>query len=383
MKLYTLQYKIQSGWDRSLNSLQSLDSKNTVVFIFGSPLFQSNSKPFDELKSFLPNSLFIGSSSSGEIFDNHVYDESLSVAILQLQHSQAKLATIPIADMTQSLEVGYEIAKKLNEPDLVGIFVVSDGLKVNGSNLIQGMNKILNNKIITGGLAGDGSRFRETWVLQDGKPKSGYVTAIGFYGKNVHIGHGSQGGWDIFGPERVITKSEGNILFELDGEPALDMYKQYLGEKANELPASALLFPLQIRSDDQDDKKIVRTILGVDESKKAMIFAGNIPQGALAQLMRANFERLIDGASTAATQIPRIQKQGPLLAIAVSCVGRRLVLGERIDEEVFATLSRLPKATQQIGFYSYGEISPLIEGQSCELHNQTMTLTTFSEDEAA
>jgi hypothetical protein len=59
-------------------------------------------------------------------------------------------------------------------------------------------------------------------------------------------------------------------------------------------------------------------------------------------------------------------------------VGRRLVLGSRTEEEIEATLEVLPKGTQQIGFYSYGEISPYTAG-TCDLHNQTMTLTTLSE----
>ncbi len=235
--------------------------------------------------------------------------------------------------------------------------------------------------IVTGGLAGDGDRFQTTWTLQGQEPQTGYISAIGFYGKNIRVNHGSKGGWDIFGPERLITRSRGNVLYELDGKPALDLYKEYLGDRANGLPATALLFPLAIRSPSDNEKQLVRTILKVDEKEHSMIFAGDIPEGSHAQLMRANFDRLIEGASFAASKTSEGESgEKSRLAIAISCVGRRLILGERAEEETEATLETFPKGTQQVGFYSYGEISPYVKGQSCDLHNQTMTLTLISED---
>jgi len=191
------------------------------------------------------------------------------------------------------------------------------------------------------------------------------------------VGHGSKGGWDSFGPERRVTRSQGNILFELDGKPALELYKGYLGERASGLPATALLFPLALRMAEGEQRQLVRTVLAVDEAAQSLTFAGDIPQGSLAQLMRANFDRLIDGAQEAAERIGA-QGGGPALSIAISCVGRRLVLGERTEEEVEATLHALPEGTQQVGFYSYGEIGPFASG-TCDLHNQTMTLTVLQE----
>ena len=111
-----------------------------------------------------------------------------------------------------------------------------------------------------------------------------------------------------------------------------------------------------------------------------MTFAGEIPQGAMASLMHANLDRLIQGASQAATNGRHTSDPNePTLAIAISCVGRRLVLGERTEEEIEATLDALPAGTSQIGFYSYGELCPQHGASCCDLHNQTMTLTTISE----
>ncbi|MCA9986556.1 MAG: FIST C-terminal domain-containing protein, partial [Anaerolineales bacterium] len=232
---------------------------------------------------------------------------------------------------------------------------------------------------VTGGLAGDGPHFKTTWVMHNDVISSGMIAAVGFYGERIVLDHGSQGGWDIFGPERLVTRADGPILYELDGKPALELYKTYLGERAAELPAAALLFPLALRNDASDESQIVRTILAIDEAQQSLTFAGNIPEGSRAQLMKANFDRLIDGALGAAEQLDSQQAcQGDKLAIAISCVGRRLVLGERTEEELEATLETLPAGTKQIGFYSYGELSPFGSGQ-CDLHNQTMTLTTISE----
>jgi hypothetical protein len=190
-------------------------------------------------------------------------------------------------------------------------------------------------------------------------------------------------GWSKFGPERTITKSKGNVLYEVDGRPALKLYKEYLGERASELPASALLFPMQISPKRDAKDKVVRTVLAVDESDQSMTFAGDMPEGSRAQLMLANSNSLIEGASTAAKVITDPPKPySPSLTIAVSCFGRRLVLGERIDEEIEATMEQLPADTTMVGFYSYGEFSPVTGGRECELHNQTMTLTAISEDMA-
>ena len=252
--------------------------------------------------------------------------------------------------------------------------------------LVKGLNSVTEKDIvITGGLAGDGSAFERTWTIFDGEVIDNAVVGIGLYGENIRIGHASKGGWDIFGPTRRVSRSHGNVLYELDNQPALQLYKSYLGEFADELPSSGLLFPLAISSSDpKESEQLVRTILSVDEAEQSLTFAGDIPEGYSAQLMRANLDRLIDSASQAGTDAynrmfdTETTAKDDVLAIAISCVGRRLLLGERSEEETESTIETLPDGTIQAGFYSYGEISPYRVG-NCELHNQTMTITTFYE----
>lgn len=378
MQLHTFSHTSDTGW--SVDSFPALDSERTLVIVFGASEFADAPEAIHELAAAYPNSNVVGCSSSGEIFGTHISDGSLAVGVLQFETGSVRSTITSVQSPDESFEAGRRIARELNEPSLRGVIVLSDGLNVNGSELTRGLNAVFpDSVVVTGGLAGDGDRFERTWVVNNGTPASGYVSATGFYGESITIGHGSRGGWDIFGPERLVTKSKSNVLYELDGKPALQLYKEYLGERASGLPATGLLFPLALRTDSTDGESIVRTILAVDEAEQSMTFAGDMPEGSRAQLMKANFDRLIDGASGAAQMIEHPSVNGnSTLALAISCVGRRLVLGERTEEEVEATIEVLPEHTQQIGFYSYGEISPLNNGR-CDLHNQTMTLTTISE----
>ncbi|TME28735.1 MAG: hypothetical protein E6I75_23300 [Chloroflexi bacterium] len=373
MKLATFSFATASGW--SVDQLPALDSDNTLVVIFGAPELNGIEQPLRELVTAFPRSSVIGCSTAGEIFGTTLADSSLSVAVAEFEHgTRVATASASVSSQAESFAAGESIARQLNDPSLRGVLLFSDGLHVNGTELVRGLNSVLpSDVVVTGGLAGDGSRFKRTWVMHAGAPRSNVVCAAGLYGEHVTIGHGSKGGWDNFGPERLVTRSEGNVLVELDGRPALELYKEYLGELAGGLPATGLLFPLA-------EKSLVRTILAVDEAQQTMTFAGDVPEGALARLMRANFDRLIDGASEAGSMasLPHSDNAEDTLAIAISCVGRRLVLGERAEEEIEATLDVLPERTRQIGFYSYGEISPYAHG-ACDLHNQTMTLTTIRE----
>jgi hypothetical protein len=301
------------------------------------------------------------------------------VAVARLERTPIRAASTPIAGSDDSYLAGERLAHELADPALRGLLVLSQGINVNGSALISGINSVVEDDVVvTGGLAGDGPRFQRTFVVDHGGPRRDRLTAVGFYGDAVTIGHGSGGGWDIFGPERLVTRSEGNVLYELDRRPALALYREYLGDLAQGLPATALLFPLSITPGGPGARVLVRTILAVDDATQSLVFAGDIPQGWRARLMQSNPDRLVGGAEEAAKAAASRSGPSPALAVAISCVGRRLVLGERTDEEVEAVLEALPPGVHQVGFYSYGELAPVDTGE-CDLHNQTMTLTTLAE----
>lgn len=361
------------------------DGPQTLVLAFFASGLILQPAPLEFLRTVFPQSYMLGCSTAGEIFGSNIEDNSVVVAILRFTTTQLCIAKTNVTDSGLSGETGANLGRVLAGPDLKGVFVLSDGLNVNGSELVRGFNDVLPAHVsVSGGLAGDGDRFEATCVIAAGPDEpliiggSQQVGAVGFRGDAIRLSFASKGGWIPFGLDRIVTRSVGNVLYELDGKPALELYKTYLGERAEGLPGTALLFPLAIRNvNSYGQKVLVRTILAIDEVAQSLTFAGDIPQDSTVQLMHCSMDRLVEGAGDAAKSLSN-QIDGPALSIAISCVGRRLLLGQRAEEELEAVLEPLQEGTHQVGFYSYGELSPLESGQ-CQLHNQTMTITRIQE----
>jgi hypothetical protein len=374
----------KNNWDKELDI--SKDSPQTLLLCFGNlNRYPKLKSAYLELCEKFPASNIVGCSTAGEMKDGEFFEQSLVVALVKFEKSQVEVAIREFKKGDDLKVVGGKLMRELvlARDNLKSVFILSDGIDVNGTRLVQGLNDVLGDKIVlTGGLAGDETEFKSTYLYFNGEIKEDSVLAVGIYGKSILVKSNYRGGWDKFGVERIITSSKDNILYSLNGEPALQVYKRYLGEYSSKLPASALLFPLLVRKDREDNKPKVRTILGIDEKNQAMIFAGDIPEGGLATFMKTNLERLIDAASIASDELVKEFRDnlpdGDMLCISISCVGRRLVLKQRTDEEAEAVKDALPLNSFQVGFYSYGEISPLHNGQ-CALHNQTMTLTLIGE----
>jgi hypothetical protein len=359
----------------------SIDSnKCQLVLAFGSSELLVDTTNFNYLRSLYPNADIVTSSTAGEIIQDGVYDNSIVATAIELENSSLKSIKTNISLHKDSYAAGVFLKDTLDKDDLSGIFIISDGLMVEGSELVRGISYNNSKKIpITGGLAGDAARFQKTYTGLNEVPGQGNIIAIGFYGENIHIGHGSLGGWDEFGYERQITKSDKNVLFDVDSEKALDLYKRYLGTFAEELPGSALMFPMSMRVPGAE-KYLIRTILAVDEAEKSMIFAGNMPEGSTVRLMRGDIQKLIGASAIAAKDsLDSLQNHKPQLTLLLSCVGRKIIMDTKVVEEVLAAEEMLNKDCTIAGFYTYGGLSPFGVGTPCELHNQTMTITTFSE----
>ena len=285
--------------------------------------------------------------------------------------AELRLANYTINAPDQSHTCGSNLARQLNTEGLAGVFILSDRLNVNGSHLVAGFTSVLSSDVpISGGIAGDGAAFKETIVGANRAPRSNLVAAVGFNGPAIRIGNGSVGDWNVFGPRRTITKSEDNKLFELDGEPALDLYERYLGEDdVNNFPGFVLLFPPQISDPDRPNSNNVRTILGIDRVTLSIMFAGDMSKGSNDQLMRGTIDRLVAGSGSAAQQTNSTVGVDGGKAIVVSCIGRRLMMGQRVIDEVEVAHEVLGSNRECIGFYSYGKISPHLTSGLCEFHN--------------
>ncbi len=378
MELSTAQWSGGAGWNQLL---PDWDGPSTFVLVHGPSDLPADDPALREVVAAYPNSCVLGCSTAGEIFGDTLSDQTLTVAVARFAATRLNLVCEPVGADEDGHDAGVRMGKRLlaADPDLRAAFVLSDGTGVNGSALVAGLLSAAGEDVsVSGGLAGDDDRFARTWVLVDGVPRSGWVSAVGLSGPRLLVGHGSHGGWDIFGPERRVTSSRDNVLLEIDGKPALALYKEYLGERAAGLPATALLFPLSLRVPGAEDRQVVRTVLAVDEVTQSLTFAGDVPQGSYAQLMRANVDRIVEGGRVAAAAAAVTGSAGDVLAVAVSCIGRRLLLGRRTEDELEEVVSALPAGAGLVGFYSYGEISPVLGG-GCDLHNQTMTVTVLAE----
>ncbi|TQV73720.1 hypothetical protein FLL45_12685 [Aliikangiella marina] len=351
-----------------------------LLLVFGCRHAYRKQTDSETLRKAFPRADIIGCTTSGEILGTEVYDDSLVVSAIEFEQTKVEVISANVREFQRSFDAGITLANGLLKDGLRYALVISDGQLVNGTELVAGISQGLPEKtLITGGMAGDAEKFQETVVWHNETVAPGEIVLCGFYGDSLKVGHGTLGGWSSFGPNRFVTRSEGNVLFELDEQPALDLYKKYLGEFSDQLPSSALRFPLSLKLPG-DDEAVVRTILSINEDDKSMVFAGDIPQGATCKLMKASFDSLVDGANGAAEgAVTSIQSDHVSFALLISCVGRRLVLGQRVFEELESVEDVLSEDCPLSGFYSYGEISPLLNGTQCRLHNQTMTITTLSE----
>jgi hypothetical protein len=381
MRVHQRHWTAAAGWTPGVPTHTLEDtSSTTLLLVFGHTAAMQDAKAFSQLRAWYPHALIAGCSTAGEILDTRIHDGTLVATIVTFERTRVDGVCLEVTEGAGSRETAERLARRLIRPNLRHVLLLCDGLNINGSTFVRALRDLLPAGVgATGGLAGDADRFQTTTVSFNGPGVTRQVVGIGFYGDALHVGYGSLGGWDSFGPLRLITRATDNVLYELDGQPALDLYRSYLGSDAAGLPATGLLFPLALQHA-REGPVVVRTVLAIDEARKSLTFAGDMPEGTHARLMKANLNRLVDGASgAAATSTIGLGPHPAELALLISCVGRKLVLRQRIEEETEAVRLVLGPQAAMAGFYSYGEICPQEAVGSCELHNQTMTVTTFAE----
>ena len=377
----TQQVHLKAGTDFDSAMKKASDIEPNFVLMFGAHEGFSSNGLANRVAKLYPKALVIGCSTAGEISNEGVFDDTLVVTACHFEKPEFKPISVEFASMDDTAKAGAQLAAQLDGKGLRGIFLLGKGLNINGSALIEGLrSQVSEDVVITGGLAGDGGRFKETFTILNGQISSNRVVGFGIYGDSVQIAYGSMGGWESFGPVRKVTRSTKNVMYEIDGEPALEIYKKYLGDKAKDLPGSGLLYPFALLRDNLDTTGLIRTILAVDEKEKSLTFAGDIPQGGLVRLMHTSNTGLVSGARGAAKDVVSQMKSNggnDGLGVLISCVGRKLVMGADVDDELEAVRDEFRGTVS--GFYSYGEICPHAGKTESKLHNQTMTITYFYE----
>jgi hypothetical protein len=354
-----------------------------LVLAFGGIRFFEDGQLGVRLRKLFPQAVIAGCSSAGEIVnDSAVYDDTLVLTAVSASDTRFTFATAPIGSAEASRAAGIEAAKNLGVSDaLKSVFVLAPGLNVNGSMLVEGLASVLGSDVVvTGGLAGDGGRFQKTYTLVNDKVSDNALVVVGMASDSIKVGYGSRGGWEPFGLERRVTRASSNVLYELDGKPALKLYKEYLGDKAKELPASGLFYPLSVMRSGESGG-LIRTILNVDEEAGSLVLAGDVPEGSVVRLMHTKSNGLVQGALRASNEAHLTgASDAQSLGILISCVGRKIVMGHDVDEEIEVVKDNFGPQCTVTGFYSYGEIFAFDQkDRTPYLHNQTMTITCLSQ----
>jgi len=352
-----------------------------LVFCFCAPDIDLGRHAAMRVSASFPGAAVIGCSTGGEIGPEGASDGLVSLLGLAFDSVTVRMHRVPLDNHARSASAGHLLGDLLlssGAPAAVLPFV--PGLGVDGGTFVHGLRAALPVATPTiGGMAADGRRFGRTFTILGNQIHTDQAVAVGLYGKSLRIGAGSASGWTSFGPTRKVTEASGPVLSTLDRKPALQLYCNYLGDKARELPSSGLLYPLALVGEgDPSRTGLIRSIMGVDWDAGTLTLTGALAPGSLVRLMHADNQRLIDGAQLAAERVLASSGTGAAVLL-VSCVGRREVLGDDIDDEIEAVRTVFPKDTPIAGFYSYGEIGPYGDDNSSELHNQSMTIASFSE----
>lgn len=378
MWIEELRWDSVTGWDFKADARSAAAD---IVLYFGNRDVLRSAQRYAELRAAYPAAKIVGCSAMQSIAGDRMIEDGIVAVALGFARTTVRVAHAHVKDIWQSRAAGAAIGKALAAADLAGVFVLADGLRVNGSDMTAGLHDTIGSgPLVIGGMASDSLDYTEVLIGADFPARSGMVAAIGFYGDAIRFAHGRGSGWDAFGPRRSITRSSSNVLYELDGKPAYALYQRYLAEEMSAGIPAMIMFPLLVTPPDDSNGALVRANIGVD-ADGAMTFAGNVPEGWIARLMRGNIDRLILASGDAGRQarVAQAQPGTPSLALVVGCGGRAILMGQRTEEELEAAGAQLAGDTKRIGFYSYGEIAPICELGASDVHNQTMTITSLYE----
>ncbi len=365
---------------------QHLDGPPSILWVFSSASYDQQHL-LEGIRTVAMDVPLIGCTTDGEISSAGLTDES--VVILALASHDVRFHTAYVPFLSQdSFIAGRRIGEAFQNRDCQYLQIFSDGLTGNAVRIIEGIQSVLGkNIIISGGTSGDGGRFLRTFQYLDDQVLTDSIVAVGFCG-NFAVGTGIGCGWFPVGTAKQVTRSEGNTLYELDGQPALQVYEKFLDRFASQLPAVGVEYPLGILGTSGDDEDhgyfLCRATMGVDRETGSIRFAGDIPQGAMVKMTMGNENDVVDAARKAAGKALASLKQtsGKIQAKAIfvySCMARKIVLGSRTGEEIAVIRKIVGDDVPIIGFYTYGEYAPSGKQNQSHFHNETVTLTILGQ----
>lgn len=356
-----------------------------MLWVFGASSYDQQ-KLLEGIHSVWSDIPLIGCTTDGEISSSGLSEESVVILALATDTVKFHIAHAPSISQDSYL-AGTRIGKAFKNLNCRYIQIFSDGLTGNATKIVAGIQAILGKEIkIAGGTSGDKGLFIHSSQYFNDQVLTDSIVAVAFAGDLV-FGTGYGCGWFPVGTPKQVTRSEGNALYELDGQPALQVYEKFLGKYASQLPAVGVEYPLGILGLDEENEEdgfLCRATMGVNRRENSIIFAGDVPQGAHIKMTMGNEKDLIDAARKAAQDALTDMKGDsgkvqPKILFVFSCMARKIVLGSKTGEEISEIRKIVGYEVPVIGFYTYGEYSPSGKSKQTCFHNETVTLTVIGQ----
>ena len=373
----------EAGRQAAGEAVSKLSAKPDMIWAFGAISYDQQ-RLLDGIAAASPGTPIIGCSTDGEISSSGLTVNS--VVALALSSDRVRFRTAYAEHLSKdSYSAGAELAEKFQDLGCSYLQIFSDGLSGNADKIIQGIKAHLGNDIIiAGGTAGDGGDFQRPFQYTDGRAMTDSLVGVAFAG-DFGFGNGVGCGWFPVGIAKKVTKAIGNVVYELDGQTALQAYEKFLGRHAVRLPAVGVEYPLGLLGPNGEvGYFLCRATMGVDRESGSITFAGDVPEGAMVKMTIGNEEDIIQAAGDAARlAMSRLQAKNPELKpkaiFMYSCMARKIVLGSRTNEEILAVRQAIGGDVPVIGFYTYGEYAPAGQSNCSCFHNETVTMTIIGE----
>lgn len=387
----------QAGYEATSIALKKCGcEKPDFVVAFASSIFDQK-ELVSGIREASKNVPMVGCTTAGEITNDGPTKNS--VAVMAIKADSIVFHTGLGADVKKSAReagkaVAQEVQKKAEQEGepLKAFVMFPDVLTGNGADAVRGVLDVLGEHFpVVGGAPGDDFMFKKTHEYRDGEVASGAIAGVGLTGK-FSMGVGVRHGWIPIGLPMKVTKSEGAVLHELDHKPAISIYEDYFGEKANELREEALArmaitYPLGLKVPEYKEEYLIRDPITVDE-KGAITCAAEIPEGSEVRLMIGSKEKAIEAAQYAATHLMNNFKENnttPKLVLMFNCIAREKLFAQKANDEIRAVMDIIGPSVPLLGFYTYGEQAPL-DGETREpskinprFYNETVVLFALGE----
>jgi len=351
-------------------AMDSIEFTPTLVFGFVS-VYLPITKFMDVFKQ--QGLMLYGVSTGGEILFDQQRDSILTQAgVFVLTDLKPEVFDIHLVKREESTtfafaqRLGKQVAQTIDNPNLI---LSTSGLDMDGQEMVNGMQSILGSEVkIFGGMAADDEKFKQTFVFTESNITDRGALALAFDRTKVELKGMVTSGWIGLGSEFIVNRSEGNVVYEINQEPALDLYMDYLNVSEEDLPGIGLEYPFLLKKKGSED--VIRAVMQIDGEKRSLVFAGSVPEGSTISFSTSPGFEIMENTRNRIMDFYQANPKTDLMLL-FSCVARHVALGPLISTEI--KLASLKWKVPLAGFFTFGEFGSNL-GQICGFYNQTFTL---------